>query len=66
MVYIDAEELKWLPYVKSWAAKLPEKFPYIYPDILEFIISLFENYVESAFVHIKKNSEYAIHQVTTF
>lgn len=63
MVYIDPDELKWLPFVKSWAAKLPEKFSLINNDAYEFIIQLFETYLENGLTFTKKHCEYAIHQV---
>lgn len=63
MVYIDPDELKWLPFVKSWAAKLPEKFSLINEEIHEFIIQLFETYLELGLAHSKKHYEYSIHQV---
>ncbi|KAJ8983473.1 hypothetical protein NQ317_014931 [Molorchus minor] len=60
MVYVDSEEIKWLPYVKSWLARLKDSL--ISPDMKEFLISLFEYSVEAGFVFLKKNCEYSIHQ----
>ncbi|XP_069668946.1 dynein axonemal heavy chain 6 isoform X3 [Periplaneta americana] len=60
MVYIDPDEIKWLPYVKSWLAKLDITLP---EDGRSYIEDLFSTYVEEGFVFIKKNCDYAIHQV---
>lgn len=61
MVYIDPEELKWLPYVKSWLARLSEKL--IPADLKDFVLSLFEYAVENGFVFIKKQCQFSINQV---
>lgn len=60
MVYVDSEEIKWMPYVKSWAERIKEKLA---PDMIELLLSLFELAVEKGFIYIKKNCDYAIHQV---
>lgn len=61
MVYVDSEELKWLPYVKSWLQKL--KTSLLSEEWKEYVLELFETYVERGFVFIKKRCEYSIHQV---
>lgn len=61
MVYVDAEELKWLPYVKSWVSKFEEKI--LSDELKQFLIELFEGTVENSFTFIRKNCDYAIHQV---
>lgn len=62
MVYVDPDELKWLPYVKSWAARVNEKL--MNPEMKEFMISLFEHAVEDGFIFMKKQCQYSIHQVS--
>ncbi|CAH1962386.1 unnamed protein product [Acanthoscelides obtectus] len=61
MVYVDSEELKWLPYVKTWLQTLCENL--INQEMKEFMLSLFEYAVENGFQFLKKNCTYAIHQV---
>lgn len=61
MVYVDSEELKWLPYVKSWLDKFNETL--LNQEMKEFMLTLFEYAVENGFVFLKKNCEYSIHQV---
>ncbi|PSN37035.1 Dynein heavy chain 6 [Blattella germanica] len=60
MVYIDPDELKWLPYVRSWLAELPVELP---EGSLQYIEDLFKNYIEDGFTFIKKNCDQAIRQV---
>nr|CAH7757605.1 unnamed protein product [Callosobruchus chinensis] len=61
MVYVDSEELKWLPYVKTWLQKLSENL--INQEMKEFMLSLFEYAVENGFIFLKKNCQFSIHQV---
>ncbi|XP_060520964.1 dynein axonemal heavy chain 6 [Cylas formicarius] len=60
MVYVDPDELKWLPYVKSWVKTIDDKI--LNDELKEFVLSLFE-FVEPGFNFIKKNCDYSIHQV---
>ncbi|XP_063222655.1 dynein axonemal heavy chain 6 isoform X2 [Bacillus rossius redtenbacheri] len=60
MVYVDAEELKWMPYVKTWMAKLELDVP---DGMKAYILSHFENYVEAGFVFVHKECSCAINQV---
>lgn len=64
MVYVDSDEIKWLPYVKSWVNKLPEK--YLIEEMKTFITELFELAIDKGFAFIRKNCDYAIHQVLYF
>ncbi|KAF6207541.1 hypothetical protein GE061_015988 [Apolygus lucorum] len=62
MVYIDPDELKWMPFVISWAQsfKVKEHFT----DFLyNTLISLFEDHVEKGLLFIKKNCPVGIPQV---
>jgi hypothetical protein len=60
MVYIDPDEIKWLPYVRSWLSKLDVTLP---EGSHAYIENLFSTYLESAFVFVKTHCDYAIHQV---
>jgi dynein heavy chain len=60
MVYIDPDEIKWLPYVRTWLSRLDVTLP---EKSHAYIEDLFSTYLEAAFVFVKKNCNYAIHQV---
>ncbi|XP_076263714.1 dynein heavy chain at 16F [Rhynchophorus ferrugineus] len=61
MVYVDSEDIKWLPYVKSWIKTISDTI--LNDEYKEFLLSLFSTYVQDGFDFIKKNCTYAIHQV---
>ncbi|KAF5272727.1 hypothetical protein FQA39_LY07754 [Lamprigera yunnana] len=61
MVYVDAEELKWFPYVRSWMNRLDET--YLSLESKDYVIKLFEYAVEDGFSFIKRNCQHSIHQV---
>lgn len=61
MVYVDSEEIKWFPYVKSWVNQLPEK--YLILEMKTYVTELFELAIDKGFAFIRKNCDYAIHQV---
>ncbi|XP_031357040.1 dynein heavy chain 6, axonemal isoform X2 [Photinus pyralis] len=61
MVYVDPDELKWLPYVKSWAVTLSERF--LNQEMKEYVVSLFEYAVEHGLVFMKRYCQHSIHQV---
>lgn len=66
MVYIDPEDLKFMPYVLSWLDRFLPKVALQEPLIV-FIRMLFTNYMESGFNYIKKNHcLFAIPQVNIF
>ncbi|XP_059155726.1 dynein axonemal heavy chain 6-like isoform X2 [Physella acuta] len=60
MVYIDAEELKWMPYVKTWIKTYEKRLK---PESLEFLLMLFEKAVENGLQFVSKKCEQAINQV---
>lgn len=60
MVYVDAEEIRWLPYVKSWAETMSS---ILGDEMKEFVVGLFEYAVDKGLTFIRKNCDYAIHQV---
>ncbi|VDP28696.1 unnamed protein product [Schistosoma curassoni] len=43
MVYVDSEDLGWLPYVKTWIKTIEEKLT---PYVMEYIMNLFIKYVD--------------------
>jgi dynein heavy chain len=61
MVYMDPDELKWLPYVKTWTQKLPRNI--VSEDSCKIIIELFETYFESTLIFFKTHCDYAMKQV---
>ncbi|XP_069834127.1 dynein axonemal heavy chain 6 [Dendropsophus ebraccatus] len=60
MVYIDAEELKWMPYVQTWIAGLPPKLT---DEIKQYILDLFQRYVEDGLKFVTRKCTQAISQV---
>lgn len=62
MVYIDPEELKWMPYVQSWLAELPNISP-VQIEYIPFLEQLFSTFVELGFQFVKRNCNFAIKQV---
>lgn len=62
MVYIDPEDLKWLPYVRSWLQHLQSVSP-IQAEYIPFIDGLFVGYIQDGFDFIKTHCTFAIHQV---
>ncbi|XP_044299896.1 dynein axonemal heavy chain 6 isoform X2 [Varanus komodoensis] len=60
MVYIDPEELKWLPYVKTWMAGLTDR---LNEETRTYLFELFCRYVEDGLKYIHKKCSQAIAQV---
>ncbi|XP_040273964.1 dynein heavy chain 6, axonemal [Bufo bufo] len=60
MVYIDAEELKWMPYVQTCIAGLPPKLT---DEMKQYILDLFERYVEEGLKFVTRKCTQAISQV---
>ncbi|XP_057658316.1 dynein axonemal heavy chain 6 isoform X1 [Diorhabda carinulata] len=61
MVYVDSEEIKWFPYVKSWINRISENL--LTQEMKEYILQLFDYAVEKGFRFVKKHCHYSIHQV---
>lgn len=59
MVYIDPNELKWLPFVQSWLNKLNV----LQEDLKDFVLELFKRAVDRMFYHIAKHCDQGISQV---
>lgn len=61
MVYIDPENLGWLPYVKSWAQNIPQNV--LLPEHMKFLMGLFTRYLPPIMKYVKKYGAVSIHQV---
>ncbi|XP_037101848.1 dynein heavy chain 6, axonemal [Syngnathus acus] len=60
MVYIDPDELKWMPYVQTWLSGLGSKLP---DPVKTALLELFQTYVEDGLYFIWKYCTQAIRQV---
>ncbi|KAL7403678.1 hypothetical protein ABVT39_003711 [Epinephelus coioides] len=60
MVYIDPDELKWMPYVQTWISGLGAKLP---DSVRTYLLELFEQYVEKGLQFVLKHCTQAIRQV---
>lgn len=61
MVYCDPEELKWMPYVQTWMATQGGRFK---QETKEYILDLFERYVEKGLQFVWKKCTQAMPQVS--
>lgn len=60
MVFVDPEELKWMPYVKTWMSKMSKR---LNEDTQEYLLNLFNRYVDEGLQFINKKCSQAIPQV---
>ncbi|XP_020606446.1 dynein heavy chain 6, axonemal-like [Orbicella faveolata] len=60
MVYMDPNELGWRPYVKSWMQRTCTK---IKDETKEYLMNLFENYVDNGLNFARKKCVQAMQQV---
>ncbi|XP_075946793.1 dynein axonemal heavy chain 6 [Anarhichas minor] len=60
MVYIDPDELKWMPYVQTWISGLGAKLP---GPVRTYLLELFEQYVEKGLQFVLKYCTQAVPQV---
>ena len=60
MVYIDSDDLRWMPYVKTWMANVGGRFS---DETREYLMNLFERYVDPGLLYITKKSTQAMYQV---
>ena len=62
MVFLQASDLGWRPYAKSWLQKLKKKWPIsqLFDVIEEHIWKLFEDFVDSGLAYVRKNCKEAI------
>lgn len=66
MVYIDPTELGWLPYVRSWINKLNNEIIKNSANLKNYLMNLFETYVDEGFLFIDKHCFAPIKQVIVF
>lgn len=62
MVYIDPDELKWMPYVQTWITGWKS---HLKPEMSDYILDLFSRYVENGLRFIQKKCTQAINQVNS-
>ena len=60
-MYLDPDDLKWIPFVKTWLSSWSHK---LREDTVEFILDLFQRYVEDGLKFVSKKCEQAINQVS--
>ncbi|XP_053056801.1 dynein axonemal heavy chain 6 isoform X1 [Acinonyx jubatus] len=60
MVFVDPEELKWMPYVKTWMKNISKK---LNEETQEYILNLFQRYVDDGLYFVNKKCSQAIPQV---
>ena len=60
MVYIDPNELGWMPFVKTWIVKFQEKFG---QATTEYLLELFTKYVDEGFNFVNKKTTQLMRQV---
>ncbi|XP_023277881.1 dynein heavy chain 6, axonemal [Seriola lalandi dorsalis] len=60
MVYIDPDDLKWMPYVQTWISCLGAKLP---DPVRTYLLELFEHYVEKGLQFVLKHCTQVIRQV---
>ena len=53
MVYIDPNELGWMPFVKTWIVKFQEKFG---QATTEYLLELFTKYVDEGINFVNKKT----------
>lgn len=60
MVYIDPEELKWMPYVQTWIEEYSERMK---EETKTYLLELFRRYVEDGLKFVNKKCTQSINQV---
>nr|XP_015200901.1 PREDICTED: dynein heavy chain 6, axonemal [Lepisosteus oculatus] len=60
MVYIDSEELKWMPYVQTWITGLSQRLS---EEKRQYLLDLFSRYVEKGLQFVAKKCTQAMVQV---
>lgn len=66
IVYIDPSDLGWLPYVHSWANRLQNDVIIRSSELKNYLVSLFETYINEGFLFINKHCLAPIKQVQIF
>ena len=64
MVYCDAEELKWMPYVQTWMSDVIGDR--LRDDTKEYLLGLFTKFVENGLRFVSKKCSQAIAQVSRY
>jgi dynein heavy chain len=62
MVYIDPDELGWMPFVKTWIPNFKEKFGEAYT---QYLFNLFEKYVQEGLLFVNKKCVQTMKQVNS-
>ncbi|XP_060043693.1 dynein axonemal heavy chain 6 [Erinaceus europaeus] len=60
MVFVDPEELRWMPYVQTWIKNISKK---LNEETKEYILNLFQRYVDDGLTFVNKKCAQAIPQV---
>uniref|UniRef100_A0A3P9C2G1 Dynein axonemal heavy chain 6 n=1 Tax=Maylandia zebra TaxID=106582 RepID=A0A3P9C2G1_9CICH len=60
MVYVDPDELKWMPYVQTWITGLGDRLP---DPVGAYLMEMFKQYVEKGLQFASKHCVQAIRQV---
>ncbi|XP_042075509.1 LOW QUALITY PROTEIN: dynein axonemal heavy chain 6 [Haplochromis burtoni] len=60
MVYVDPDELKWMPYVHTWITGLGDRLP---DPVGAYLMEMFKQYVEKGLQFVSKQCVQAIRQV---
>lgn len=60
MVYIDSNDIRWYPYVKTWSQKFEEKFGELYT---EYLLNLFNTHIDKGLIFVRKNCKEVVKQV---
>ncbi|XP_037662920.1 dynein heavy chain 6, axonemal isoform X2 [Choloepus didactylus] len=60
MVFVDPEELKWMPYVQTWMNSISKK---LNEDTQQYLLNLFQRYVDDGLNFVSKKCSQAIPQV---
>jgi len=66
IVYMCTSDLGWLPYVHSWANRLQNDVIKSSAELKNYLVSLFETYVNEGFSFIDKYCSAPIKQVLLF
>lgn len=64
MVYIDPDELRWMPYVKTWLASMKKHI--VHEETPDFILELFSRYVDQGLKFVNKKCTQMIMQVCCY
>lgn len=63
MVFVDPEELKWLPFTQTWMNGYADK---VKDEIREYILELFVRYVDDGLNFVRKKCQQSINQVILY